>query len=182
MATLEYGDIVTASALQQLIRHMEWADAAVWRAVLERQESHTDPITRTRLHHIHTVQRVYLGIWRGEPLELVDESAFPDLASICAWGRDYHVEATVYASSLDAADLEQTVEFPWAAQLAGRWGEIGPVTLAESVLQVTSHSTYHRGQVNARLRELGGEPPLVDFVAWLWQRRPAADWPRSVQS
>ena len=26
------------------------------------------------------------------------------------------------------------------------------------------------------LRELGGEPPLTDFVAWIWLDRPPADW------
>ena len=51
--------------------------------------------------------------------------------------------------------------------------------MAETCLQVCSHSTYHRGQVNARLREIGAEPPLVDYIAWLWFERPAADWPPS---
>jgi uncharacterized damage-inducible protein DinB len=49
-------------------------------------------------------------------------------------------------------------------------------TLAETMLQVASHSTYHRGQVNARLRELAGEPPLVDYIAWIWFGRPAPEW------
>jgi uncharacterized damage-inducible protein DinB len=44
------------------------------------------------------------------------------------------------------------------------------------MFQVTSHSTHHRGQVNARLRALGGEPPLVDYIAWVWFGKPAADW------
>jgi uncharacterized damage-inducible protein DinB len=39
------------------------------------------------------------------------------------------------------------------------------------------HSTYHRGQVNARLRELGIEPPLTDYIAWIWFGRPEAEWP-----
>jgi uncharacterized damage-inducible protein DinB len=38
------------------------------------------------------------------------------------------------------------------------------------------HSAYHRGQVASQLRELGGEPPLTDFVAWIWLDRPPADW------
>ena len=38
------------------------------------------------------------------------------------------------------------------------------------------HSTYHRGQVNVRLRELGGEPQLVDFIAWVWEGKPRAVW------
>jgi len=41
---------------------------------------------------------------------------------------------------------------------------------------VALHSLYHRGQVNARLREVGGTPPLVDYIAWLWFGRPAAEW------
>lgn len=37
-------------------------------------------------------------------------------------------------------------------------------------------ATYHRGQVNTWLRELGLEPPLVDFIAWVWFGKPAPDW------
>jgi len=48
--------------------------------------------------------------------------------------------------------------------------------LAKTAFQVTGHSTCHRGQVNTRLRELGAYPPLVDYIAWLWLGRPAADW------
>ena len=50
-------------------------------------------------------------------------------------------------------------------------------TVGETGLQVALHSTYHRGQVTARLREVGGEPPLVDYIAWVWLGRPAAEWP-----
>ena len=48
--------------------------------------------------------------------------------------------------------------------------------IAESMLQVALHSQYHRGQINARLRALGGEPPRVDYIIWLWLGRPPADW------
>jgi hypothetical protein len=68
-----------------------------------------------------------------------------------------------------APDQQQTLAHP------GR--DIASPTLAETILQVASHSTYHRGQVNTRLRQLGAEPPLVDYVAWIWFDRPAADWP-----
>jgi uncharacterized damage-inducible protein DinB len=50
-------------------------------------------------------------------------------------------------------------------------------TMGESLFQLTSHGTYHRGQVNSRLRELGAEPPLVDYIAWIWLGRPAPAWP-----
>jgi uncharacterized damage-inducible protein DinB len=52
--------------------------------------------------------------------------------------------------------------------------------MAETARQVAMHSMHHRGQVNARLRELGAEPPLVDYIAWIWRGRPEPMWPRNV--
>lgn len=92
------------------------------------------------------------------------------------------MEAATYGASLDTAALDRLVEFPWNEQLVEQWGEVGPVTLGESVLQVALHSTHHRGQAATRLRELGGEPQLVDFVAWLWQGKPAPKWPRTARA
>lgn len=164
-------------SLQSLIRHMAWADASVWTAVLASDEARADPRMRQLLHHIHEVQWVYLKVWRDESLERTEEAAFRDLPSICAWGQAYHGEMAAFSDALASVSLDRPMEFPWAKKVAARWGEVGPVTLSESILQVTAHSTYHRGQVNARLRELGGEPPLVDYVAWLWRHEPAPDWP-----
>jgi len=47
--------------------------------------------------------------------------------------------------------------------------------------QVIIHSTHHRGQVNSRIRELKGEPPLVDFIVWIWLGKPAAAWPAAIK-
>jgi uncharacterized damage-inducible protein DinB len=38
------------------------------------------------------------------------------------------------------------------------------------------HTQHHRGQVCTRLREVGGEPPTVDFIVWLWENRPDPTW------
>ena len=38
------------------------------------------------------------------------------------------------------------------------------------------HSHYHRGQNATRFRELGGEPPMTDFIVWLRDGQPAARW------
>lgn len=166
-----------SSHLQRLVEHMEWADARIWSAVLALETAHADAVTRERLHHVHTVQRVYLGIWTGEPMDPLDESEIPDLTSIRDWGREIHEGLSGFVGSLEREALDRVVDFPWADQLVDRWGEVGAVTVAESVLQVVSHTTHHRGQIGARLRRLGGDPPLADFVAWLWQGRPDSRWP-----
>lgn len=78
---------------------------------------------------------------------------------------------------LSAEALTKTIEIPWTKYFEDRIdGPAGPVTLGESIYQVVSHSMYHRGQANRRLRELGAEPPLVDYIAWLWFDRPEPDW------
>lgn len=68
---------------------------------------------------------------------------------------------------------------PWVAEYEAFLGRrFETPTLGETALQVPSHTTYHRGQVNVRLRELGAEPPLVDFIAWIWFGKPAPNWSR----
>lgn len=164
------------SELNQLIRHMQWSDASVWTSVMACPEAHADTRTKLLLHHLHGVQWAYLQIWRGDALEIPDVSTFSDIAAICSWCREYYRELDPFLATLDPDVLKRHVEFPWAKELLQQWGEARPVTLGESVLQTSLHSTYHRGQVNSRLREMGAEPPLVDFVAWIWMGRPEPDW------
>jgi len=84
---------------------------------------------------------------------------------------------STYVAGLEEALLDVPLEIPWAGQLAVRFGQQpAPVTLAQTMLQVTSHSSHHRGQINLRIRELGGEPPLIDFITWLWLGNPSAEW------
>ena len=71
----------------------------------------------------------------------------------------------------------------WASLVKRALGRAPDVTsVGDTVLQVALHSMYHRGQINARLREAGGEPPLVDYIAWVWLGRPAASWPSGPRS
>jgi uncharacterized damage-inducible protein DinB len=51
-----------------------------------------------------------------------------------------------------------------------------PIAWADAMYQVVSHSSYHRGQVNTRIRKIGGEPPLTDFIAWIWRGKPSSEW------
>lgn len=52
-----------------------------------------------------------------------------------------------------------------------------PATVEESVIQIVLHTAHQRAQLCTRLRELGAEPPLVDFIAWVWQGKPDPVWP-----
>ena len=94
------------------------------------------------------------------------------------WGRSYYSEAVAYLATLNDDQLSRPMPVPWATMVEKRLGRAPETTtIGETALQVALHSTYHRGQVNARLREAGGEPPLVDYIAWVWLGRPAPVWP-----
>jgi uncharacterized damage-inducible protein DinB len=162
--------------LRAMIAHAEWADARVWGVVVDVDGAVDDAGVRDRLHHVHQVQWAYLSIWRGEPLRLPDVTDFAGAAALRNWGRDFHREAATYLDSLSEEDEAREIRFPWADRLVERFGAARPATFAETVVQLASHSTYHRGQVNARLRELGGEPPLTDFIAWIWEGCPPPAW------
>lgn len=159
---------------RSLLLHMEWADARVWWSVLN-APGHDESMPE-RLHHFHSTQWAYLQVLQGRPLEIPELGAFPDLRSIGRWARQLYCVLPAYRDSLEDDQLGRRVEFPWAAQLADRLGNPGPATVGESLLQLVLHTTYHRGQVATRLRERGGEPPLTDFIAWIWMHRPAPDW------
>jgi len=162
--------------LDELFRHMTWADALVWRTVLAHDH---DDRTYKLLFHIHSVQHAFLSVWRGaEKAWFPDVKDYPDLPSLAKWAREYHEQLPGYLSSVREEQLGETKEVTWR-----RWVEktIGrapePTTFGETMLQVSQHSTYHRGQVNTRLREREIDSPLTDFIAWVWQGKPAPEWP-----
>jgi uncharacterized damage-inducible protein DinB len=168
--------------LRELFQHMEWADALVWRAVLAAPNLAADSVVRDRLFHVHLVQRGFLRLWSEPSATLPEPPTFSDAVDVASWGRQYHQDVAAYINRVDQAALAELINIPWAEHVSGRFGQpASRATLAETMLQVTSHSTHHRGQVNARLRELGGEPPLTDFIVWVWLGKPAAKWPDSMR-
>lgn len=162
-------------ALRDLFAHMEWADATLWRALLAHAPAARDARLRDLMLHLHDVQRSFLRVWTDRPVSFPRPEEYPDLAAVHAWAQPVHPGLRAFASAVDPAALSRVVAMPWVEEferLTGR--RFASPTLAETMFQVTSHSTYHRGQANARLRELGGEPPLVDYIAWIWFSRPEA--------
>jgi uncharacterized damage-inducible protein DinB len=162
-----------------LSRHTEWADATVWRAVWSSSAASNDQRIKDWLHHIHMVQHAFINVWRELP-HSANAGSDLSLSELQSWGREYHQLAASHFATLADEDLDQPMNMPWAKYLTKRLGrDPAGTTRGETLVQVAAHSTYHRGQVNARLRELGDEPPLTDFIAWLWFGKPDPEWPHS---
>ena len=165
----------TLAALREALRHMEWADETLWRAVIAHPPAATDTRLRDVLVHLHGVQRAFLGMWKGQVALPPAPESFPDLAAIHAWARAYYADLEAWLGTVTETELTRIIEMPWLAQYEEQLGRrFQRPSLAETMFQIASHSTYHRGQVNARLREIGGEPALVDYIAWVWFGKPVA--------
>jgi uncharacterized damage-inducible protein DinB len=69
-----------------------------------------------------------------------------------AWSR--------YLQRLDADELGRVFEYrAWE-------GERFRNTVEDTLTQLFGHSLYHRGQIAAAVRSLGGRPAVTDFVFW----------------
>jgi uncharacterized damage-inducible protein DinB len=156
---------------RDLYAHQEWADSVVWEAVMGSEAARGDKRIRDLLAHLHMTQHAFLSQWTKRDFVYRDADAFPAPSDVLAYAREYHAKVHDFING--SPDLEQAVVLPWASYFHE---DPGHPTLRETMMQVPMHSTYHRGQVNARLREIGGEPPLTDYIAWIWKRKPAPAW------
>ena len=164
-------------AVRPLFDHMEWADAMVWRAAGECAAASDDKVLHDRLYHIVATQHAFLQAWRGEEVVFTGPDDYPGLDAVRQRALDFYAVAPAYVAALSPDAIDREMVLPWSSYFAKRAGFTAhPSTLGETLLQLPSHSTYHRGQVNIRLRELGAIPPLVDFIAWVWAGKPAPNW------
>lgn len=164
--------------------HMEWADSTVWSAVLETPRLAEDEYLKGTLLHLHLVQRTFLWMWieaGGGPVELKELQPDRDPNAMSAaelrnWAQSYYPLLRRWLGDA-ASRLDAVVEFPYAPAIEERLGrKPEKVSVGEALYQVLAHTMHHRGQIIRRIRELGGEPPLIDYVAWLWMGRPEPTW------
>lgn len=159
-----------------LLKHMLWADNEVWRKVIELPEALDDKRIKELLYHLHQVQYAFYFLWNELPLEIPKPEEFTDLKSIAKWGFEYQQKLIQFLLLEKAIDNEKIVQIPWSVFFERKTKQkVVPATLEETMLQVASHSTYHRGQINTRFRELGGNPASVDFIVWVWIGKPRTD-------
>lgn len=174
--------IITTDLLLDLFDHMESADAAVWKAALNSPRALADAVLRRYLLHASATQRAFLDAWKRRPFVIRDSFDETSLLVEFADVRAYYGEARAFIASVGDAALACDLRLPWVPWIEEHIKEtLAMTTLGETVLQLLLHTTHHRGQAVARLRALDVEPPMVDYVAWLWRSRPKPDWPAAPQ-
>ncbi|WP_150132314.1 DinB family protein [Prosthecochloris sp. GSB1] len=146
------------------------ADALVFSAIRGRGEAERDGKI------LDLVQKAFLSVLQGETFAS-NEARPLDMAALANYARNVLRDAARYHEGLDSAMLERIIELPWQGQIGEKLGfEIRSPRLGEVLVQVLVHTAYHRGQVNMRLREIGIDPSMTDYMAWVWAGKPSAAW------
>lgn len=151
---------------------MVWADAEQWRALDACTGALDDPAIRNRLHHIHLVQRAFhwMVSQDGSPFPMSSPADYPTVSALRAYGEQASTSLTRLIEEAGDELLTRRVDVPYFKN--------PPLVLSghEALTQAVMHTQWHRGQNSARLRELGAEPPTIDYIIWMWKGRPAAAW------
>lgn len=156
--------------LLELYQHQAWADAEIWRAVFTHKPSASDEAILKRLNHINQTQRAFLILSRGEILDRKNFRDVADPSSLRQTVREYHEQAIEFVTSISDAQLHVVLTIPWFRNPPLE------ITVGQALTQAAMHSHYHRGQNAMRIRELGSEPPLTDYIAWIWKKKPEPNW------
>jgi uncharacterized damage-inducible protein DinB len=156
--------------LDELYAHQEWADAEHWRAFEAHPPVLEDKAIRERLYHIHLVEHAFLWITgpRSEPFTNRKLEEFSSISDLKKYAQEGLLHLNEFVKSLDPTQAEQIIEIPWFRPPA-------KISIRQALTQAM-HSHYHRGQNATRLRELGGVPPMTDFIVWLHKGQPLPQW------
>jgi uncharacterized damage-inducible protein DinB len=155
--------------IRDLYRHMAWADARHWSAILAHGPAQSDPELGERVFHIHAVQQIWLARCQGVDV-MVPKADFASIEDFRHWARACHAALDAYLSLRKEEDLAQPISYRSLA------GESFTQPLGDLLLHLAYHSQYHRAQSATRMRALGSQMPATDLVVWQREGRPAPAW------
>ena len=164
--------------IRELCAHMEWADSCIWSSLKKLPDVASDKALHERMYHIHFTQHSFLQVWLGNDFKFMKSDAFPDLSDVENLARSFYTSLSGYLEDIETKSLDAPTPLPWAIYMSRQLGrDVEVTTLGDTLFQITSHSVHHRGQVNLQIRDMGGEPPLIDYIVWVWLGRPSPEWP-----
>ena len=151
---------------QTLYRYNWWATQQILEGVnaLSSSEFSRDlggsfPSIRASLLHILWVELMFFKRWSGESTrELSAPPALETVEAILSVWQQLEAERKEYFAHLKDAELHAPLQYQ-----DSRGRQIS-ILLWQALFQCANHSTFHRGQIVSKFRQLGKTPPTTDFV------------------
>ncbi len=112
------------------------------------------------LQHIAWGEWLWLGRWRIHTPTGLNPQGCRDLAALRTRWAEIEREQLEFLQRLTAPDLKRPVTYDNPP--GTRW----TYDLGHMLQHLVNHSTYHRGQVAAMLRQLGTIPPATDYLVY----------------
>ena len=112
------------------------------------------------LAHVIAARRMWLfrfGV-TTDPIELFPREV--GIETLTALLQQMESDWDRYLASITDEDLERVFEY------TSYEGKRFRNSIGDILTQLFGHSWYHRGQIAALVRSLGGEPAVTDFVYW----------------
>lgn len=117
---------------------------------------------RDTLAHVLAAEWIWLERWNGtSPKALLDPAEFPTVDSLRTRWAEVEANYHSFVGTLSDETLEEVIVY------TNTRGEEWKYPLGQMIQHVMNHSTYHRGQVTAMLRQLGAEVLPVDLLVFM---------------
>jgi uncharacterized damage-inducible protein DinB len=105
---------------------------------------------------------IWMERWRGVSHSYIWKADdFADLSTLRARWQELENDRRQLLESLSEEGLHRQLSYK------NLKGEPFTLPLAQQIQHVVNHATLHRGQVVGMIRQLGVQPPAVDFLYYL---------------
>jgi len=159
---------MTNAEIRSLFEFNEWANARTFAAVgalsveqLTLDNKSSMPSVLLTAAHIVGAEWIWLERWLGRPTAGFPAWILqPDLADLIPRLKAVETERAQCLAGLPEGAAASMVAF----KLLNGTEDTQPVEVM--VRHVVNHSTYHRGQIAAFIRQFGIAPPSTDYIAF----------------
>jgi uncharacterized damage-inducible protein DinB len=144
--------------LARLVEHLAWADAEVLAAL--RSAPGAPASAREIYAHVLGAEHVWLARLRERPPKAAvwPSASLAECAELAAHNAR---ELRDFVAGLGPGDLDRTVHYVNSA------GRAFDSTIADILLHVMLHGSYHRGQVALLIRSQGAAPAPTDYIGFV---------------
>ncbi|MGH7638716.1 MAG: DinB family protein [Gemmatimonadaceae bacterium] len=143
--------------LRRMWAHLSWADDLLWKALSAPRDG--DAAVWREYSHIVGAEEVWLARLEQREARL---PIWPEVSRAELATRRAQMVAgySQYLNALTTATIDVPVTYRNTA------GKEFSNSVADILAHVALHGQYHRGKINAMLRNSGLDPVPVDYIAW----------------
>lgn len=147
----------TRNNLINLFEYDIWANEKTASSIKEFENSLAK--TSSLLSHIISAQTIWYN-------RVIDYSEIPNpwaefsLEEVLSKSKEINEKWISFLKNLNEKDLDKTISYK------NTKGDKFENTIRDIVIHIINHSTYHRAQIAALIKQSGGQPAVTDYIAF----------------